>query len=314
MSVILVTGGSGLVGRAVHAALQAHPKEETWIFASSQDADLTDLGATRQLFLRHRPTHVLHLAARVGGLFRQLQAPVEFYRANAAMNDNVLACAHEYGVKKVVSCLSTCIFPDKTTYPINESMLHDGPPHPSNLGYAIAKRNIDILNQCYARQYGATFTSVIPTNVYGPHDNFNLNDAHVIPALIHKCFLAKQAGTPFVVGGSGQPLRQFIYSADLARLLIWAIRTYTDIAPLILSADQEVSIADVAAAIAAAMDFRGDVVWDTTQPDGQFKKTASNAKLRQLVDDDQLLQFTTLEDGIAATVSWFTSTYPNCRI
>ncbi|RQM17513.1 hypothetical protein B5M09_013173, partial [Aphanomyces astaci] len=284
--VVLVTGGTGLVGRAVQAEVQASSlSNETWIFVGSADADLTDLAATQRLFDTHRPTHVLHLAARVGGLFKQLHEPVEFFRANAAMNDNVLACAHALGVTKVISMLSTCIFPDKTSYPIDESMLHLGPPHPSNLGYAVAKRNLDILSQCYVREYGDHFACVIPTNVYGPHDNFHLQDAHVIPALVHKCWLAKKAGaTSFVVGGSGAPLRQFIYSHDLAKLLVWAVHSYEDVSqPLILAGDDdELSIRDVALAIAHAMEFNGQVTFDTTQPDGQLKKTATNAKLRQL--------------------------------
>ncbi|KAH9115258.1 hypothetical protein LEN26_012279 [Aphanomyces euteiches] len=311
MKVILVTGGSGLVGQAVQVeAATADPTQEKWIFVSSKDADLTDPVETRALFEKHRPTHVLHLAARVGGLFLQLKEPVEFYRANSAMNDNVLACAHEFHVEKVVSCLSTCIFPDKTTYPIDESMLHFGPPHPSNVGYAIAKRNLDILNQCYVREYGRCFTSVIPTNVYGPHDNFHLVDAHVIPALIHKCFLAKQAKSPFVVGGSGQPLRQFILSGDLAKLMVWTLRSYSDTSPLILAPEVEYSIAHVAKAIASAMDFQGELIFDTTQPDGQFKKTASNAKLRQLLPD---FAFTPFEQGIHETVKWFLDNQATCR-
>jgi GDP-L-fucose synthase len=122
--------------------------------------------------------------------------------------------------------LSTCIFPDKTTYPIDETMLHTGPPHSSNAGYAYAKRMIDVLNRCYNEEYGCQFTSVIPTNIYGPHDNFNLEDSHVIPGLIHKACIAKDAGTDFVVWGSGTPLRQFIYSNDLAKLMIWTLRSY----------------------------------------------------------------------------------------
>ncbi|ETV93835.1 hypothetical protein H310_12188 [Aphanomyces invadans] len=311
--VVLVTGGTGLVGRAVQAEVEKLSTiNETWIFVGSADADLTDLAATRRLFEMHRPTHVLHLAARVGGLFKQLHEPVEFFRANSSMNDNVLACAHDVGVTKVISMLSTCIFPDNTTYPITESMLHLGPPHASNIGYAIAKRNLDILSQCYVRQHRKCFTCVIPTNVFGPHDNFHLQDAHVIPALVHKCYLAKQRGdASFVVGGSGTPLRQFIFSHDLAKLLLWAIRFYDDTSePLILSVDDELSIGDVAVAIAKAMDFHGTVKFDATQPDGQMKKTASNAKLRRLVP---AFQFTSFQDGIAATVEWFIKHYHDCR-
>lgn len=124
---------------------------------------------------------MIHLAARVGGLFANLKHKVEFWRDNVFMNDNVLSCCKDLKVQKLVSCLSTCIFPDKTTFPIDETMVHDGPPHPSNEGYAYAKRMIDVQNRCYHEQYGCNFTSIVPTNVFGPHDNFSIEDGHVLP-------------------------------------------------------------------------------------------------------------------------------------
>jgi hypothetical protein len=175
---ILVTGGRGLVGMAIKELVEAEANaDEEWIFVSSKDADLADAASTRALFDRHQPTHVIHLAAMVGGLFRNLKYNVEFFRVNTQINDNVLACAKALGVRKCVSCLSTCIFPDKTSYPIDETMIHNGPPHPSNEGYATAKRNLDVLNRLYNAEYGCKFTSVVPTNVYGPHDNYNLDDS-----------------------------------------------------------------------------------------------------------------------------------------
>jgi GDP-L-fucose synthase len=148
--VVLVTGGSGLVGRAL-SRLVGDKCDDTcaWHFASSADADLRDMSQTRALFERVRPTHVVHLAAFVGGLFRNIKYKVEFFRFNVLMDDNVMECCREFGVQKLVSCLSTCIFPDKTRYPIDESMIHDGPPHWSNEGYAYAKRMIDVMNRCY---------------------------------------------------------------------------------------------------------------------------------------------------------------------
>merc|ERR1719253_591053 len=164
-------------------------------------------------------------------------------------------------------------------------MLHDGPPHPSNEGYAYAKRMIDTMNRAYAEEYGCNFTSIIPTNIYGPGDNFSIQNGHVIPGLIHKCYQAKQSGTPFTIWGSGTPLRQFIYSRDLADLIIWTLRNYESIEPIILSVgeEEEVSIKHVAESIVKAMDFKGEVIYDTTKADGQFKKTASNKKLRKFL-------------------------------
>lgn len=302
---ILVTGGSGLVGSGVRAALAKYPDiSAEWHFVRSRDADLRNPEQTNQLFERIRPTHVLHLAAKVGGLFNNMREKVDFFRDNMAMTLNITDACHRYGIRKLVSCLSTCIFPDDTSYPITESMIHNGPPHPSNYPYAYAKRMIDVLNSAYSEQYGLTFTSVIPTNIYGPHDNYHLEDAHVIPALIHKCHNAKQTGTPFVVSGTGAPLRQFLFSEDLGELLIWTLLQYEDIRPLILSVDEEaeISIGDVARIIASEMGFTGEIVFDTTRPDGQFKKTASNAALRRLLPD---FYFTPIEEGLRSSIHWF---------
>merc|ERR1712032_812034 len=302
--VILVTGGSGLVGNGIRIASERDPRDdEKFIFLSSKDADLTDKESTRKVFEKHQPTHVIHLAAKVGGLYGNMKANLEFFRINMAINDNVLSLAKEFKVEKVVSCLSTCIFPDKTAYPIDETMVHDGPPHNSNLGYSMAKRMIDTLNHCYKDQYDLNYTSIIPTNVYGPNDNFSIDDGHVIPGLIHKCYMAKRDGTDFVIWGSGSPLRQFIYSNDLADLTVWVLRKYDSIEPIILSVDEEaeVTIKDVAEMVAEAMGFQGKVVCDTTKADGQHKKTASNKKLREHLPG---YKFTPIKEGIQKSVDW----------
>ncbi|CAG0902302.1 unnamed protein product [Darwinula stevensoni] len=312
-TIVLVTGGSGLVGKAIQRVVEEEiPDDEQWIFCSSKDADLCNLEETRALFEKHRPTHVIHLAAMVGGLFHNLRNNLEFFRKNMAMNDNVLLACHELGVKKVVSCLSTCIFPDKTTYPISETMVHNGPPHPSNFGYSYAKRMVDVLNHAYNADHGRLFTSVVPCNVFGPHDNFNIENGHVLPGLMHKVYLAQKEGKPLEVWGTGNPLRQFIYSYDLARLMVWALRSYTEVEPLILATDEadEISIGKAAILIVNAFGFRGHVVFDTSQPDGQYKKTASNAKLRKYLPD---FKFTPIERGIQETVDWFLHNYEQAR-
>jgi GDP-L-fucose synthase len=312
---VLVTGGSGLVGQAIKAVVEESPDKyegQNWVFLSSKDADLTDAAATQALFKKHNPTHVIHLAAMVGGLFKNLKYNLDFYRKNMLINDNVLQAAHEHNVEKCVSCLSTCIFPDKTSYPIDETMIHNGPPHDSNYGYAYAKRMIDVQNRAYHDQHGRQFTSVIPTNIYGPHDNFNQQDGHVIPGLIHKTYLAIKAGEDMTAWGSGTPLRQFIYSKDLARLFIWTLMEYDSVEPIILSVpeEDEVSIKDVVHMVAEAAKFKGKIVWDTTKSDGQFKKTACNDKLRKLLPD---FQFTPMKDGIQASVDWFFENYDIAR-
>jgi GDP-L-fucose synthase len=230
----------------------------------------------------------------------------------STVQDNIMECSRIYKVVKLVSFLSTCIFPDKTTYPITEEMLHDGPPHPSNEGYAYAKRLIDTMNRAYAEEYQCNFTSIIPTNIYGPDDNFSIQSGHVIPGLIHKCYLAQKNNEPFIIWGSGKPLRQFIYSLDLAELTVWVMRSYHEPTAITLSvnAEDEVSIKDVAMAIAKAMKFEGEIKFDTTKADGQYQKTASNTKLRSYLPD---YQFTSMEAGIQKSVEWFVANYERAR-
>lgn len=312
--VILVTGGTGLVGKGIEAAVakRGQRDNEQWIFLSSKEGDLKKREDTEKIFEKYKPTHVIHLAAMVGGLFKNMKNRLGFYLDNENMNQNVLACANKYGCIKCVSCLSTCIFPDKTTYPIDETMIHNGPPHPSNEGYAYAKRMLDVLNRCYNEQSTCKFTSIVPTNVFGPYDNFNIQDGHVLPGLIHKCYIAKRDNQPFTIWGSGSPLRQFIYNRDMGELILWVLDKYDDPEPIILSVgeEDEISIADGARAIVEAMDFKGEVVFDTSKSDGQFKKTASNHKLKSLNPE---FKFTPFKEALKESVDWFVANYNHAR-
>jgi len=315
--VVLVTGGTGLVGDAVRYILENSPEacyqkkpNEKWVFLSSKDCDLRDAAATKALFEKYKPTYVIHLAAIVGGLFKNMKYKLDLYRDNMLINDNVLFNSKEYNVKKVISCLSTCIFPDKTTYPIDETMVHNGPPHHSNFGYAYSKRMIDIQNKAYHEQYGCNFTSIVPCNIFGENDAYHLEDSHVIPGLIHKCYLAKKNNTPFVVSGSGKPLRQFIYSRDLAKLIIWTLREYNEIEPIILAVTEEITIKQVADAIVKHVGFTGEYKFDPTKADGQYKKTATNAKLMRL---NPTFKFTDFDTAIKNSVEWFVNNYDTCR-
>eukprot|EP00908_Phaeocystis_cordata_P014239 Transcript_2534.p1 GENE.Transcript_2534~~Transcript_2534.p1 ORF type:complete len:278 (-),score=133.83 Transcript_2534:125-958(-) len=271
-----------------------------------------DRAQTKAIYDKYKPKYVIHLAAKVGGLFANMKYKVEFWRDNVAINDNVLHCAMEAGTERVISCLSTCIFPDKTTYPIDETMIHNGPPHKSNEGYAYAKRMIDVQNRCYAEQHGCKWTSVVPTNIFGPHDNFSIEEGHVLPGLMHKVYKAKQSGGDFTIWGSGTPLRQFIFNEDLGALMVWVMRSYHSIEPIILSVPEEaeVSIKDAAMAVVRGMDFKGPVKFDTSKSDGQHKKTASNAKLTQLYPD---FKFTPFEEAVAKTCKWFEENYETAR-
>ncbi|KAF8639222.1 hypothetical protein AX17_001707 [Amanita inopinata Kibby_2008] len=321
-NVILVTGGSGLVGKAIEHVINTEQEDsrfgkkpgETWIFASSREGDLrTDSCAVRKV-----QTNTCHTSRRTwgvkpfGGLFKNMKYKLTFLRDNILINDNVLQTSYEHKVQKVISCLSTCVFPDKVEYPLDETKIHNGLPHESNFGYAHAKRLVDVQNHAYKEQYGCNFTSAIPTNVFGPRDNFDLEDSHVIPGLIHKCYLAKKNDIPFVVSGTGKPLRQFIYSYDLAKLFIWMLREYDDVEPVILSVgeEEEVSIKQVADAIVKAIGFEGSYTFDTTKADGQFRKPASNKKVLTLMGG---FQFTPFDKALNETVKWFIENYNNAR-
>jgi len=168
------------------------------------------------------------------------------------------------------------------------------------------------MNSAYNSEFGCNFTSAIPTNVFGPYDNFDLEDSHVIPALIHKCYLAKKNGTPFVVAGSGKALRQFIYSNDLAKLFVWQLREYDDIEPIILSVDEneEISIKVLADLIVKAVGFEGEYQFDTMRSDGQFRKPASNKKLLNLIES---FEFTPFEQALESTVKWFVENYSTAK-
>lgn len=307
---ILVTGGTGLIGKAIQKISNNYHYE--FIFIGSKDCDLTNFDETFHYFKKIQPDYVLHLAACVGGLFKNMNYKVEMYEKNIQINNNVLKSCHLVNVKKVISCLSTCIFPDKTSYPIDESMLHNGPPHNSNDAYAYAKRMLEIQSKAYQEQYGSNFICIIPTNIYGPHDNYSLEDGHVIPSLIHRCYLNKKNNEKFVVRGTGKPLRQFIYSEDLAKLILWSLEKYNSKDSIILSVCEkdETSIEHVARLVARNYDYEDNIIFDDSFSDGQYKKTANNAKLMNLIKD---FEFTKIEDGMKSSVQWFIQNYNTCR-
>ena len=307
---VLVTGGSGMVGHAIKKIKNNY--NFNFIFLSSKDCDLTNFEDTKNLFNKKKPDYVIHLAACVGGLFKNMNYKVDMLEKNLLINYNVLKCSHDFKVKKVISCLSTCIFPDKTTYPINEGMLHDGPPHDSNDAYAYAKRILEIHSKAYQEQYGNDFICIIPTNIYGPHDNYSLEDGHVIPSLIHRCYLNKKNNDKFTIRGTGKPLRQFIYSHDLALLIMLTLENYKKKDTIILSVSEkdEVSIKKVGELIAKKFNYEHMIEFDNKYSDGQYKKTADNRKLMKLIGE---FDFTKLEDGLNETIDWFLENYDNCR-
>ena len=297
---MLVTGGRGLVGSSLSGDMNRVGSE----------FDLRDKTVTDKLFSDLSPKNVIHCAARVGGLGGNMNHKGEFFYDNIMMNTNVIESCRVHNVKKLVCFLSTCVFPNDVEYPLTEKKIHLGPPHNTNDSYSYAKRMADIQIRAYREQYGLNYVSVIPTNIYGPNDNFDLANGHVVPSLIHKCYLAKKNNTPFKIWGSGKPLREFIFSKDVGRLTKWVLENYEEEEPIIFSTSQEVSIKDVVDLIVKHMSFNGEVIWESDKPDGQFRKPSDNSKLLSYLPD---FKFTSLDDGLKETIDWFVDNYENCR-
>jgi GDP-L-fucose synthase len=310
MGRLLVTGQSGLVGSQFNGDL---------ISLSSKVCDLRDPKSVNNIFSFYTDKEiqkefavdrVIHCAAKVGGLGSNMSKKGEYFYDNVMINTNVIESCRKYGINKMVSFLSTCIFPDNIEYPLSESKIHLGPPHFSNDAYAYAKRMADIQIRAYREQYGLNYVSVIPTNIYGINDNFSLTDGHVIPMLIHKMYLAQRDKTDFVVWGSGKPLREFIYSKDVAKLTEWVLENYNESEPIILSTSEEISISDVVDLLIKEFNFKGRVVFDSSKSDGQFRKPSDNSKIKNYLPN---FNFTPIDIGLKETITWFINNYEKVR-
>jgi GDP-L-fucose synthase len=305
MNQILVTGGTGLVGKN----LQTHLPNA--IYVSSKQYDLTKEDDVSRMFDTIMPTHVIHLASKVGGVGANAKDPVGFFEQNILINTNVLKYAHKHNVDRVISLLSTCIFPNDIEYPLQPHKIHTGEPHQSNFGYAYAKRMLEIQTRAYQQQYHKNWTTIIPTNVYGKYDQFNLQTSHVIPALIHKCYLAKLNNTPLHVMGTGMVYREFIYADDLARVLSWALFEYNDKEPLIVSSPTQHAIVDVVHMIAKELQFNGDIIFEgNVQNNGQTRKPSDISKLRE----QYVMEYTPLVTGLSETIRWFINNYASGEV
>ena len=307
MKTIVVTGGTGLVGMALQSIQATFKQDFHFVFLNSKMCNLLNYNETFSIFNELKADYIIHLAACVGGLFKNMQQRVKMIEENLIINTNVLKCAYLTGTRNMVACLSTCIFPDGLTN-LNETMINDGPPHYSNEGYAYSKRILEMHCKCYNEEYNTNFICIIPTNIYGPCDNFNLEDSHVIPGLIHRCFLAQKENIPFVVKGTGKPLRQFIYSIDLAKIIMEILLKYRSKESLIISPKNEYTIQTLAELI---NDQFGTVLtFDSSYPDGQYSKTADNSKLMEFLPN---FEFTDLHSGVSQTIEWFKQKYPKIR-
>jgi GDP-L-fucose synthase len=297
----LVTGSDGLLGTALKKITDGD-----YYFANRNDADLTNFDQTMELFRKTKPKRVIHLAAKVGGVEANQNFPGTFFYENMLLNLNVLKIAQIFNVQKLVSFISTCVFPNEAEYPLSSLSLHNGEPHHSNLGYAYAKRMLEVQSRTFREEFGVNFITVVPANMYGPGDNWSISSGHVIPSLIHKVHEAKKDNQPLNVWGTGTPLREFIFSEDVARITLWALENYESPQPLIVSNPTETSIKNLVNSISESMNFQGQIVWDPSKPNGQERKPSDSEPLRSLVP---LFEFTTLDNGLSETIKWFQNNY-----
>ena len=293
---VLVTGGTGLVGSAVHKL------RPDWIYVDSKSyGTLTSLENVKKMFEDVRPDAVIHLAANVGGLFKNMNNRIEMFEDNVRINTNVLSEAAARGVKRVINMLSTCIFPDGLAEPLTPEILHNGPPHFSNEGYAYAKRISEVHSRIIRETTQTWVTCLVPTNIYGPNDNFSLEDGHVVPSLIHRAYLAKQDGTSLQVKGTGVAFRQFIFSEDLANIIVWAMELVENPPPMVVCAsDDEYSIREVAEILASENNIGLEFIGG---PDGQIRKKAVPGP------GDIPVPSTSLDEGLRRTIEWFNKEY-----
>lgn len=307
MDRILVTGSDGLIGNALKRISSSFAYE--FIFTTRSDGDLTSEQTVKRLYETYRPQYVIHTAARVGGIGANLSKPAEFFYENILMNTYMLHYAWVYGVKKCVAFSSVCSFADKLTI-LRENLQQEGAPYKDNLSYGYAKRMIDIQIQAYRKQHNCDFCAVIPTNMYGLNDNFSLTDGHVIPSLIHKCYIAQQKDIPLVLWGNGTSLREFIYADDAAMFTMQIMLSPLKFDGVILSSPKEYAIKYIAELICKCFEYNGKIVWDTSKPNGQHKRPSDISRLKSIVSN---LRYVSPEEGIMRTVSWFKSQYPNIR-
>jgi GDP-L-fucose synthase len=302
----LVTGSTGLLGSEIIALSPGA------IGFNSKECDLTESNHAILTLEEGRVDTVIHCAARVGGVKANIDYVADFFDENVKMNMNVLDACRERNFK-LVSVLSTCIYPDApyVKYPLTEDQLHMGPPHPSNFGYAYSKRMLEVQGRAYNKQHGCNFISVIPNNLYGVNDNYDLNSGHVIPALIRKFHEAKTFGYKSVdIWGSGRPLREFTFARDAAKIILWLAENYDGADPVNIGNPEQVSIETLACMIAEEVGYEGGGNFDRSKPDGQFEKPSSNEKLRSLGWKGE---YTPLRMGLRETIKSFQDRYPHVR-
>jgi GDP-L-fucose synthase len=307
MKKYLITGSDGLVGSALKKILG-----DNHVYHTRKDAELTDRKQTLD-YINYQVKHngvdtIINCAAKVGGVQANMKNNKGFFIDNFLLNNNVIEASFKNEIPNFVNILSTCIFPDENiTYPLTANQINNGAPHHSNHGYAYAKRLAGYETNIVKNVLNSNWVSVIPTNVYGRHDNFHLEEGHMIPAMIHRAYLANKNKEKMVIWGDGSPLRQIIYSDDLAKLILWSLENWKDEEPFMAINPNEITILEIAKEICKNFNINDDdLIFDSEKPKGQHRKpAASNAPSE--------FKFTELSDGITETINWFLENYPNVR-
>jgi GDP-L-fucose synthase len=297
---ILVAGGTGLAGSAIVRELERANRKVIGI--SSKDVNLLDRVKTFSYIKDLKPNLIIDAAAKVGGVGSNNAFPVEFLSQNLQIQSNLMDAAHEAKVEKFVFLGSSCIYPRNCAQPIKEDYLLTGDLEQTNSAYAIAKIAGIELVKSYRKEYGHTWISVMPTNLYGSNDSFDLENSHVLPALIRKFVEAKRSNLPEVVlWGSGTPLREFLHVDDLAKAILVCLEKYDDSQQINIGSGVEISIKDLGQKIARLTGFTGKIVWDSNRPDGTPRKVLDSTKINKLGWKPAI----NLDQGIAATVEWY---------
>ncbi len=298
---IYIAGHRGLVGSALVRKLQAEGFSNL-VTRTRQELDLLDTKAVSDFFGHEKPEQVFLAAAKVGGIMANKTYPADFIRENLLIETNIIEAAHQAKVKKLLFLGSSCIYPKMAPQPIKEEYLLSGQLEPTNDAYAIAKIVGIMMCQAYKRQHGSNFISVMPTNLYGENDNFDLETSHVLPALIRRFHEAKINQYPSVtLWGTGSPMREFLHVDDLATACLHLMENYDDAEIVNIGTGEDVTIKELAETIASVVSYEGDLVWDTTKPDGTPRKLLDVSKLHSLGFKHTI----NLKDGIRRTYEWY---------
>jgi len=304
-----VAGHRGLVGSALVRKLNSEDFSNL-IVCDRSEVDLLSQAAVQEFFSEKTPDIVIIAAAMVGGINANRSYPADFIRNNLQIQTNLIDAAYQYGAQKLLFLGSSCIYPRLASQPISEDCLLTGPLEETNKAYAIAKIAGIEMCQAYKKQYGFNAVSVMPTNLYGPEDNFSLEDSHVIPALIRKIHEAKDSGQNVVmVWGSGEPRREFLHVDDLADACLFLLRNYNDIGPINVGWGKDFSIRELAEIISSVIGYTGEFEFDASKPDGTPRKLLNVSKLQKLGWRAKI----TLESGIQATYQWYLKNQDTCR-